>query len=202
MLLTICNFIGIVYAMNKEQYIGSRSMTELAAIQTAKAAEMIAELGNFDQFAGDLITRNLFVLTDRLSVAEYAELSESTKQEIEEVARFSRLYLPLDTDELLGTSYDDAVTRHYRENIQSPLLKLQKTLHNKDLNTESDLTQPPAQDVVSKAGKAFAHAILEAEYLPAIAETTVYFNDNATAALNRLNTLQAEPYFSEKPVIL
>ena len=188
--------------MNKEQYIGSRTEAELAAMQTVQASEIIAEVGQFDQHTAGHITHNLSILANSLSVAEYAELSESTKQEIEEIARFSRLYLPLDTDELLRYSYDDIATRHHRINIQSPLLNLQTALYDGRFDAESDLTQLIAQNAVSKAGKAFAHAVLEVEYIPAIDERIVDFNNNAAAALTRLNEQQSEPYFTEKSVIL
>ena len=188
--------------MNKEQYFGSLSLAELAAIQTAEASEKIAEHGAFDSFAGELIMRNLYVLTDRLTVADYATLSESTKTEIEEVARYARLYLPLDADEIIRSSYDDAITGHYRANIQSPLHKLQKALYTNNIDTTTPLRSSMVQDVVSTAGQAFAHALGEVETLPAIEETQVYFNDNANAALNRLTSMQSEPYFSNKNISL
>jgi len=182
--------------MNKEQYFGSLSIAEIAAIQTAEASEKIAEHSAFDSIAGDLIMCNLYVLTDRLNAGDYATLSESTKSEIEEVARYAKLYLPLDADEIIRYSYDDAVTGHYRANIQSPLLKLQTALHTNTLDTTTQLRSRMAQDIVYTAGQAFAHALGEVETLPAIEETLIYFNNNANAALRHLNRVQSESYFS------
>ena len=188
--------------MNKEQYIGSRTEAELAAMQTVQASEIIAEVNQFDQTAADLITRNLYVLTDRLSASEYVELSSDTKEKIEEVTRFSRLYLPLDANDLLSQPYEDTITAQYRMQVQSPLLQLQRTLHNNELDTSSELKTLIAQNVVATAGTAFAHALMETENIAAIQDTLVYFNGNANAALDRANRIAKESYFSEKSLTL
>jgi hypothetical protein len=195
-------FICYSMSMNKEQYIGSRSEAELAAIMTAQAGEMIAEPGKFDQFAGDLISRNICVLADRLSVRDYTDLSHDTKEEIKEITRFSSVYLPADPENMLSNPSDDLVTAHYRVQVQNPLHQLQMVLHRNDLDTSSELTTLIAQKVVSTAGTAFARALLETEHLPAVKETIPYFNDNAIAALNRLNAMREEPYFSDRNVNL
>jgi hypothetical protein len=170
--------------------------TQRLADKNRYAAEVIGNTATvFDADGADMIMRNLAVITDRLSPAQFDALSDSTRHQIGVVSFIAQEAAPqTDGDRVRHQDESDEDYR-YRTNIYGPLHALQAKIHSKKFDPNDAYTVSKLRFAVTGAGHAFASALTESIAIPVIDETQRYFWGNTNAAVkvaDRLTPPEAE----------
>lgn len=158
------------------------SMQRLADIHK-DASEIVGRTAEtFDPHAADLVLRNLAVMTDRLSPAQFSALSETTREQVGVVAFIANDVAPQAEEDKIPHPDESEEDNKYRTTIWGPIHSLQTKIHTKNYNPNDEFVISKLRFAIKASGLAFASVLEESTTIPTIVETERYFWGNTEAA--------------------
>ena len=159
---------------------------ELIKLNSQTAETIASSTTEIDNYAADLVLRNLAVASDTLTPRQFSELSPRTVDQVLDAAAIAKDIAPVDKQELLRLPKESDGDYQYRTTIVEPLHYLQRKAHNGEIDKTNIEEMRKVKVGVKLAGEAFASIMNDAADNPAIRETEGYFRGNTEAAAKRL----------------
>lgn len=139
-----------------------------------------------DDYAAELLLRNVAVATDRLEPNEFSRLTTETVDSVLDVASIAKAVAPLEDIEMRKFPKESEAQYKYRTVISDQLHAFQRKLALDKVEHMKPEEQAKVRSGIKLAGKAFAGIMEDAADNPRIKETERYFKGNTSAAAIRV----------------
>lgn len=148
----------------------------------------------------ELVLRNASVLADRLAPAQIKELSETSRDALEQAGEAARQVAPLPSEDSKRHDYEGDLAYRHRIDISGPLHRLQALVKEGAYDEASPGKTSAVKKAIWLANTAFTEILQDpaTQGFPNVNRELLFFSNNAKPAIELAQQAQAEQSAQEQ----